>query len=108
MRRHHFHILMSLAAEDRHGSAIMRDVLALTDGTVRLWPVTLYGALDQLVDDGLIRGLTAAPPGAEADSGHTRWFKITAAGRRALAAELAALERMVQHGQRRLAPRGGA
>ena len=37
---------VSLADRDRHGSGIVRDVLDLTGGDLRLWPVTLYGSLD--------------------------------------------------------------
>ena len=48
MKRHWFFILLSLADRDRHGSGIVRDVLDLTGGELRLWPVTLYGSLDEL------------------------------------------------------------
>ena len=57
MRRHWFFILLSLAERDRHGSGIVRDVLELTDGELRLWPVTLYGSLDELREHGWIREL---------------------------------------------------
>lgn len=107
MRRHWFYILLSLAERDRHGSGIMRDVLELTDGELKLWPVTLYGTLDELHEQGLIRALDAPPPDAEDDSARKRWFRITAAGRRALAAEVARLQVTVQIAHRRLAG-GGA
>ena len=107
MRRHWFYILLSLAERDRHGSAIMRDVLELTEGELKLWPVTLYGTLDELADQGLIRALERAPADAADDSARKRWFHITAAGRRALAAEVARLQQTVQVASRRLA-RGGA
>ena len=107
MRRHWFYILLSLAERDRHGSGIMRDVLELTDGELRLWPVTLYGTLDELQEQGFIRALDRPPPDAEDDSGRKRWFHITAIGRRALAAEVGRLQDTVQVASRRLA-RGGA
>lgn len=107
MRRHWFYILLSLAERDRHGSGIMRDVLELTDGALKLWPVTLYGTLDELHEHGLIRALEEPPPGAEDDSARKRWFRLTAPGRRALAAEVARLQGTVQVAQRRLAG-GGA
>jgi DNA-binding PadR family transcriptional regulator len=53
MRRHWFFILLSLAERDRHGSGVMRDVLELTEGELKLWPVTLYGSLDELRDQGV-------------------------------------------------------
>lgn len=107
MRRHWFYILLSLAERDRHGSGIMRDVLELTDGELKLWPVTLYGTLEELQEQGLIRGLERAPAEAEDDSGRKRWFHITAAGRRTLSAEVARLQETVQVASRRLAG-GGA
>ncbi len=106
MRPHHFHVLMSLADRDRHGSAIMRDVLDLTGGAVKLWPVTLYGSLDELVDEGLLREVNApAPDAREPAGGHKRWFHITAAGRRALAHELKSMAELVRRGERRLLAR---
>jgi DNA-binding PadR family transcriptional regulator len=106
MRRHWFFILLSLAERDRHGSGVMRDVLELTDGEVKLWPVTLYGSLDELRDQGWIRALESPPAGAEDDSARLRWFRITPAGRRALAAEVGRLEATVRIASRRLAHSG--
>ena len=106
MRRNWFFILLSLAGEDRHGSGIMRDVLELTNGDLKLWPVTLYGSIDELREQGWIRELDKAPAGAD-DSGRKRWFRITPAGRRAVSAELARLRTTVRTASRRLAHDGG-
>ena len=108
MRRPWFFILLSLAEHDRHGLGIMRDVAELTDGTVTLWPVTLYGSLDELTERGWIRALEKRPPDAEPTAGHRRWFRITPAGRRALAAEVAELKSTVRIATRRLAHSGDA
>jgi len=48
-------ILASLAAETRHGHAIMRDIEAFA--RVRLGPGTLYGALQRLERAGLIEAV---------------------------------------------------
>ncbi len=80
----------------------MRDVLELTSGDLHLWPVTLYGSLDELRDEGWIRSLDSAPSGADS-SARQRWFRITPAGRRALAAEVERMESMVRIASRRLA-----
>jgi DNA-binding PadR family transcriptional regulator len=106
MRRHWLYILLSLADQDRHGSGIMRDVLELTAGDLRLWPVTLYGSLEELAERGWIRVLDSAPSDANDHSGRRRWFRITASGRRALAAEVARLKSTVRVAQRRLAHSG--
>jgi DNA-binding PadR family transcriptional regulator len=103
MRRHWFYILLSLAAHDRHGSGIMRDVLDLTEGDLKLWPVTLYGSLDELVEEGWIKALETAPNSAQEKSDRLRWFHITAEGRRALAAEVQRMNATVRVAEQRLA-----
>lgn len=110
MRRPLFFILLSLAETERHGSGIMRDVLELTAGELRLWPVTLYGSLDELVELGWIRPVDASrvEQAGEHDSARKRWFQITPSGRRALTAEVARLKGVVQVAQRRLAPSADA
>ena len=106
MRRHWFYILLSLAERDRHGSGIVRDVLELTGGELRLWPVTLYGSLDELRENSWIRELDTAPE-ADEDRGHRRWFRITPQGRRALVAEMERMQSLVAVAQRRVAGFGG-
>lgn len=103
MRRHWFYILLSLATHDRHGSGIMRDVLELTDGDLKLWPVTLYGSLDELVEEGWIKALDVAPTSATDKSDRLRWFRITTDGKRALAAEVARMNATVRVAEQRLA-----
>ena len=49
-----FHILMALADEDRPGDAIIQDVLARTNGEVRLSPATLYRSIQKILEDDLI------------------------------------------------------
>ena len=84
----------------------MRDVLELTAGDLKLWPVTLYGSLDELREEGYIRALDAPPPSAEDESARRRWFRISAAGRRALSAEVARLQETVGVAKQRLAHPG--
>ena len=103
MRRQWFYILLSLAAQDRHGSAIMRDVLELTADELKLWPVTLYGSLDELADEGFIKELPAPPPDAEVTSDRLRWFRITASGRKALSNEVARMQATARVATERLA-----
>jgi DNA-binding PadR family transcriptional regulator len=49
-----FLILAALAAEPLHGYGVIQEVAALSDGRVTLRPGTLYGALDRLVEQGLV------------------------------------------------------
>ena len=108
MRRNWFYILLSLAEHDRHGSAIVRDVLGLTGGELRLWPVTLYGSLDELQERGWIRPLDEPRERPEGESERKRYFRITAQGRRALTEEVRRLDAVAEVAHRRLGRLGEA
>src|SRR5262245_32785087 len=90
-----FHILLCLADGDQHGYAIMQEVLARTDGRVRLWPATLYGSLKRLMDEGLIEE-SGERTAADADAARRRYYRLSTTGRRALASEIARLEELVK------------
>jgi DNA-binding PadR family transcriptional regulator len=81
---HWFQILLALADSERHGLAIMEDVLDRTGGQMRLWPGMLYRNLQRLDQEGLI---AEADGPAAPEPGSPRYFRITAAGKRACAAE---------------------
>jgi len=102
LKPHWFHILVALAEGERHGSAIVRAVLEQTDGGLRLWPVMLQTALQQLTEEGLIEPLEAPPEG---ESERRRYYRLTRAGRKAAAAEADRLERLAHHARAKLAPR---
>lgn len=97
-------ILASLADGDRHGYALKKDVAARSGGDVRLGSTTLYRLLGQLLDDGLIEE-SPLRPAAHLDDERRRYYRITPAGRRALAAEVRRLERLVHAVRPALAPR---
>ena len=90
----------SLADEDRHGLGIMNDVLERTGGAMKLWPGMLYRNLSKLVDDGLVVEVDA-PAGAESGGGRPRFYHLTAAGRRACAAEAQRLAGFVEAARRK-------
>lgn len=71
-----FQILVALSAGDRHGYAIMQEIEERTHGAFRIGAGTLYRAIKQLVDAGLMAEL-------DADAGHRqrRNYRLTAAGR---------------------------
>jgi DNA-binding PadR family transcriptional regulator len=89
-----FHILLSLADQELHGTAIMEEVLERTEGAIRLWPGTLYGALGDLSDGDLIREVDP-PEGAPTEGGKRRFYAITRRGKRILATEVARLEEVL-------------
>lgn len=104
LKRAAFHILLALGDGPRHGYGIRADVEALTDGAVKLWPVTMYGTLRELDDAGLIEA-SAAP--AEEQDARRQYYELTTLGRRVLRAETARLRALVEHAERTHAVRGG-
>src|SRR5689334_22920026 len=90
-----FHVMLSLADQEKHGYAIMQEVLERTDGKLRLWPATLYGTLKRLIDADLIEESDERPP-AESDDARRRYYRLTQLGRRVLAAESQRLEDLVR------------
>ncbi|QJR34277.1 PadR family transcriptional regulator [Gemmatimonas groenlandica] len=105
MKTHLFFILISLAAEPRYGTAIQDDVRSLSDGSVRLWPATLYGSLEELVRVGWIEEV-ADDDRPDGGSGRERFYRLTGGGRTALEAESARLDSMVRLARARLTPQG--
>ena len=100
-----FHILLALAAGERHGYAIMREVDDLTGGAQRLGPGSLYGSIKRLLADGLIEESGERPDPA-ADDERRRYYRLTDLGRRAAGAEARRLEVLVRaaRGRRLLGP----
>lgn len=93
-----FHILLSLADQDLHGTAIMEEVLQRTDGSIRLWPGTLYGALGEMADQGLIREVEP-PAEAPTEGGKRRFYAISRRGRVVLAEEVSRMDELVRLAQ---------
>jgi DNA-binding PadR family transcriptional regulator len=90
-----FHILLALAAGDRHGYGVMKDVLRQSDGAVRLGAGTIYGTLQRLIEAGLTVEAPRAGP-KTVDGRARRYYRITAKGRDALQADVARLESLVR------------
>jgi DNA-binding PadR family transcriptional regulator len=102
---HSLLILASLADADRHGYAIKKDVHERSGGEVKLGSTTLYRLLGQLLDEGLIEEARTRPA-PQLDDERRRYFQLTPAGKRALAAEMRRLERVLMAVRPALAPRG--
>lgn len=81
------HILLALSTEERHGYGIMKQVERESGGKVRMGPGTLYGSIGRMMDAGLIRESDKRPD-PDMDDERRIYYAITAAGRRALQAEL--------------------
>lgn len=106
VKAHWFFILLSVTAAPRYGTAIHDDVRELSGDSVRLWPATLYGSLEELVEHGWLEEVPdhERPAGI---TGRERFYRITRAGRIALAREAARLASLARVARTRLAL-GGA
>jgi DNA-binding PadR family transcriptional regulator len=100
-----YYILLSLAAGDGYGLTIARDVLELSGRQVRLWPATLYGALEDLVERGWIEELTGERERPAQQSERKRFYRITRAGRAVLGAETDRLADLVALARTRVGPK---
>jgi len=89
-----FHVLVAVAARDRHGYSIMQDIAARTQGRMRLRPSSLYSAIHRMLEDGLIAELDERP-GGPGDDERRRYYRITPFGRKVAVAEARRLERLL-------------
>jgi len=80
-----FYVLLALADADRHGVGIGDEVRRRTEGMVELGPGTLYATLSKMIDRRLIVQTEDRP--TEGDDPRRRYYRITEAGRDALAFE---------------------
>ena len=94
-------ILMSLAAEAKHGYALLKDVERLSEGRVQLSTGTLYGAIRRLLDDGWIERFEQ-----EDTSRDKQAYRLTARGRLQLETEIARLRHLVRTATTRLGLKG--
>lgn len=98
-----FHILLALKEGEAHGFAVRDRVESRTGGKVRLWPATLYGAIRQLAEEGLIEALEGQED--PDDDARRRYYRLTDRGREVLLAEADRLESLVRDA-RSAAPAG--
>jgi DNA-binding PadR family transcriptional regulator len=90
-----FHILVSLAGEDRHGYAIIQDVAARTAGAVKLSAGTLYRSIQRMLEQGLIEERHNRPA-PEEDDERRRYYRITPLGEAVARAETQRLASLVK------------
>lgn len=90
-----FHILLSIAQEDRHGYAIIQDVSARTDGAVKLSAATLYRSIQRMLEDGLLEE-TLQRPSPEEDDERRRYYRITRFGEAVARAETRRLTSLIE------------
>ncbi|MED4531906.1 PadR family transcriptional regulator [Metabacillus fastidiosus] len=95
-----YYILLSLT-EPLHGYGIMKKVEEMSNGSVKIGPGTLYGALSKLEKQALIVKLD------EMDSERKKSYKLTDFGCEVVRLEFKRLESLVQASQGYIQKLGG-
>ncbi|GAA0703262.1 hypothetical protein GCM10010193_67660 [Kitasatospora atroaurantiaca] len=91
-------LLTALADAPRHGYALIQEVAAISGGRVKLRTGTLYGALDRLLGQGLVR----VESEEVVDGRARRTYALTDRGCEVLTAEAERLRAVAAEAERRL------
>lgn len=94
-------ILLALLEGPLHGYGIKQAVEERTEGRVRLGSGTLYEAVHRLVDAGHIEEVDAPPSEPSSGGPPRRFYRLTEAGREALAEEVRRLDSLVSYAKAR-------
>ncbi len=94
-----FNVLLALAEGEKHGYAILRDVVEQTGGEVHLGAGTLYAIIKRLLEDGLIAEVRNRPT-ADNEDQRRRYYRLTPAGREAAIAEASRMEKALSRARR--------
>jgi DNA-binding PadR family transcriptional regulator len=101
-----FQILLSLAGEDLHGYAIMRQVADQTGGRMRLGPGTLYSSIQSLLEAKLIEELDSRED-SSLNNERRRYYRLTSVGRKLARAEAGRLADLLRVARAKKILRGG-
>jgi DNA-binding PadR family transcriptional regulator len=95
-----FNILLALADGEKHGYAIMLEVEANTQGSVKMGPGTLYGSIKRMLEAGLITESDERPD-PELDDQRRRYYTLSGLGKRVMQAEAQRLRDQAALAQRK-------
>jgi transcriptional regulator len=84
-------VLKAISHGSKHGYAIVEHLRLASNDVLQVGESALYPALQRL----LVKGWVKAEWGASENNRRARYYTLTAAGRRQLAAEHAAFDRLV-------------
>ncbi len=96
-----FYLLLSMSVERKHGYAILKDVVGLSQNRIKLSTGTLYGALSRLLDQGLIVRVEEEDP--EEVGRPRKFYALSRMGNKVLEAEMGRLESLWITAKQRLA-----
>jgi len=100
-----FFILFALADGDKHGYAIMQQVVTLSSRQFQMGPGTLYTTIQRLLELQLIEEVLSP---SEADP-RRRYYRLSRAGKSLLDAELERMQQILKTASKmKLATEGGS
>ena len=91
-------VLMVLFESERHGYGIVQDIEVRSAGRIRLVPGNLYSVLRRLIGVGVIAE-AAERSAPDLEDQRRRYYRITAFGRRVLAAEVRRMQELLATAQ---------
>ncbi len=94
-------VLLVLDEADLHGYGLMKAVATLSSGDVRIDIGSLYRIIGRMTEAGLVEDVPDAAAVRDSADERRRYYRITAAGRRTLKAELVRLKSVVAIGSAR-------
>jgi DNA-binding PadR family transcriptional regulator len=97
-----YHVLLALADGPLHGYAVKQRVEGESAGSLTPQPGSLYRVIARLMSAGLVKEIDAGGPVAPHPGLSRRYYTLTAAGRRALAAEARRLKGAAALAEKRL------
>jgi DNA-binding PadR family transcriptional regulator len=98
------HVLLALSDGDKHGYAIIKEVVRRTGGDVTLGAGTLYALVRRLLGENMILE-TDERPDPSLDDERRRYYRLTPFGRDVAIAEVNRLESIVRQARaKRLVP----
>jgi DNA-binding PadR family transcriptional regulator len=86
-----FQVLIALADGEKHGYAILKEVVRRTEGRVSLSAGTLYTIIRRFVQEGVVAE-SAERPDPALDDERRRYYRLTEFGRELAKAEAARME----------------
>jgi DNA-binding PadR family transcriptional regulator len=97
-----YHVLLALAGGPFHGYAVKQRVEEESAGSLTPQPGSLYRVIARLIGSGLVNETEPRLPAAPHPGLARRYYVLTAAGRRALAAEARRLKGAAALAEKRL------
>jgi|ERR1041385_2397114 DNA-binding PadR family transcriptional regulator len=95
-----FYVLLALVDDERHGYAIMQEVVESTEGRIKMGPGTLYGTIKRLLEARMIEE-SEERPDPQLDDARRRYYRLTALGQRTVRAEALRYAAMVEVARRK-------